>query len=156
MTVRAATRSTADADPESQGRDDRDGKNQERDQLPLGRWIEHTQTGDQPDDGTEQHGDSEEIVIGHRHAGGSCRGGGVPSGRLQRTGEVHEDPLGRERRGDGQRALRGKPKPVQTGIGADEGVDPPVSDALWSADRGRPRQPGWLDDRGHEPIVTSI
>ena len=148
---------TADTDPESQGRDDRDGKDQERDRLPLGRWIEHTHAGDQPNDGTEQHGDGEEIVIGHRHLGGRCRGGGVPGLHLQRTGEAHEEPLGCKRRGDGQRALSGKAETVQARIRADEGVDPLVSDALSSVDRGRPGQPRRLEARGgHQPIVTSI
>ena len=129
---------TADADPQSQGRNERDGEDEECDYLSLGRWIQHTQTRDQPNDGTEQHGDGEEIVIGHRHLGGRCRGGGVPCLHLQRTGEVHEDPLGCERSGDGQRALSGKAQTVQARIRVDEGVDPLVSDALWER---RPRAP---------------
>ena len=70
---------------------------------------------------------------------------------------MHKGPFGGHRNGDGQHALEGTSEPVEARIGAEDDIDPPVSDALWGDDRGRPGQPRWLDARdGHEPIVTSI
>ena len=62
----------------------------------------------------------------------------APALDLQRTGHVHEDPLGSQRSGDGQHALGGTSEPVEAGIGADEEIDPLVSDALWGAGRCLP------------------
>ncbi len=64
----------ANGDPEGQGRDDREGQDQERDHLTLGRGILHTRAGDQPDDGAEEHGDGKEIMIRYRDLGRRCHG----------------------------------------------------------------------------------
>jgi hypothetical protein len=147
----------ADSDPKGQGRDYRNGYEQERDHLTLGRGIVHTHAGDQPDDGTEQHGDGQEIVIGHCHLGCRCHRGGGPALDLQRPGQVHEGPFGGQPNGDGHHALGGTPQPVEARIGADEEIDPSVSDALGGAGRGCQGRPGRPDVRdAHRPIVASI
>ena len=114
-----------ESDSERQCRDHGNGEKQSGDQLALGPWVDHAERRDHPDDGAHQHDDDQVLMVGQRHldrfSGGEP---GAAARKLQRVGEVHEQPLGLEDRRDGDHTEKGAAEAVEARIGPEEAVDP--------------------------------